>query len=166
MQPSQDTGRPATAGRFPRDFWIGVALLAFCAAAYFVTLSFKQAPAALAQNVQPATFPRLVIGVIVVLTALLMALGLTARDQQRRRPKLVMMVTAAMMAGFVFAFDLFGLVTAMALFCLVMPMIWGARPSARLVAFAIAFPAAVYVVFGKLLGVYFPPGLLTASLGI
>lgn len=166
MQPTHDTERSATAGRFPRDFWIGVALLGFCAAAYFVTLSFKQAPAALAQNVQPATFPRLVIGVIAILTILMMTLGLTARDPQRRSPKLVMLVTAAMMAGFVFAFDLLGLMTAMALFSLVMPLVWGASPSFRLVVFAIAFPAAVYVIFGILLGVYFPPGLLTTALGI
>ena len=50
-------GRPA-AFRLPRDFIVGACVLAFCAVAYAVTLTFKEAPAALAQNVQPATFPR------------------------------------------------------------------------------------------------------------
>ncbi len=157
--------RPADAGRFARDFLVGLALLAFCAVAYWVTLDFKEAPAALAQNVQPATFPRMVIGVISALAVLMITLGASRYEPRRRAPRPIMLITAALMVGFVIAFDTLGLTFAIGLFCLVMPRLWGARWSVKLVVFAIAFPTAVYLVFAVGLGVYFPPGVIEQLLG-
>lgn len=165
MSSPMNTERPASAGRFPRDFWVGIVLLVFCAAAYWVTLDFKQAPAALAQNVQPATFPRLVIFVVAILSLLMMVVGFAEQEPRRSRPKAIMGITALMMVGFIFAFDILGLTAAVALFSLVMPVLWGAKPSLKLVAFAVAFPAAVYLVFDVGLDVYFPPGILSALTG-
>ena len=62
MTGGAETQRPAEAGRLPKDFIAGLGVLAFCAFAYWLSLDIKSAPAALAQNVQPATFPRGVIG--------------------------------------------------------------------------------------------------------
>ena len=152
--------RPVTAGRLPRDLLPGLALLGFCAWVYWLSLGIPLAPAALAQNVQPATFPRGVVAVIAVLTALMMVLGLGRQEKTRRAPKVVMIVTAALMVGFVIAFDALGPVAAMGLFCLGMPVLWGAKPSVALVAYALAFPFAVYLLFGVALDVYFPRGLL------
>lgn len=160
MTDPHESERPAEAGRFARDFAIGVVLLAFCVAAYWITLGFKQAPAALAQNVQPATFPRLVIAVIAVLTVAMMLLGLREREPKRAMPRPAMIVTATAMIGFVLAFEMLGVLASIGLFCLVMPVMWGARPSWRLVVFAIGFPTAVYLVFAVGLDVYFPPGVV------
>ena len=160
MDPETASGRPASPGRLPRDFMSGMAIMAFCAAAYWASLSIREAPAALAQNVQPATFPRMVIGVIAALTALMMALGLGRAEARRRPPRLVMLVTGAAMVSFVIAFGAFGLLASMFLFCLVMPMIWGVRPSARLLAFAVAFPLFVHLLFNVGLRVHFPPGVV------
>jgi hypothetical protein len=152
--------RPAPAGRLPRDLVPGLVLLAFCGWVYWLSLSIPLAPAALAQNVQPATFPRGVVGVIVALTALMMVLGLGRQEKARRAPKAVVLVTAALMVAFVVAFGMLGPVAAMMLFCLGMPVIWGAKVSGGLVAYALLFPLAVYMLFGVALDVYFPRGLL------
>lgn len=160
MENTHESGRPAPAGRLARDFFVGVAILAFCAAAYWVSLDIKEAPAALAQNVQPATFPKLVIAVIAVLTLLMMVLGISRREPQRPTPRFVTLGTAVAMLCFVAAFETLGLPVSIALFCLVMPVVWGARPSWALVVYAIAFPAAIYLVFVVALGVYIQPGIL------
>lgn len=158
--PTAEGDPPAAAGRFPRDLLAGLALLAFCAAVYVASLEIKDAPAALAQNVQPATFPRMVLVVITVLTVLMIALGIGRIEPSRRLPKLVMVATAALMIAFVMAFQTFGLLAAIFVFCLILPIVWGERPSLKLVIYALIFPIAVYIVFDTLLGVYFPPGIV------
>lgn len=158
MHPGE--GRAAQAARLPRDLVVALAVLAFCATAYAVTLGFKEAPSAVAQNVQPATFPRLVIGVIAALSALLAALSFRSDSARKRPVKPMVAVTAAMMVAFVIAFDTLGFIAAMVLFSLAMPMLWGERRWSLLLPFAVLFPAAIYLVFVIGLGVHFDPGLL------
>jgi len=155
-----EPGRPTKVGRLPRDFLVGLAILGFCAVTYLASLEIAEAPAALAQNVQPATFPRMVLAVIALLTVLMMALGISRTEPALRSPKLVMLMTGAMMVAFVIAFEALGPLAAMALFCGTMPMLWGEKPSKRLALFALGFPLAVYLVFDVGLGVYFPPGVV------
>ncbi len=151
--------RPA-AFRLPRDFIVGACVLAFCAAAYAVTLTFKEAPAALAQNVQPATFPRLVISVIAVFSVALMALSFRQPAKDLKPVPLIVLVSAAVMVGFVAAFGLLGFLPAMILLCFGLPVIWGERRWALVVPFALLFPAAIYGLFAVVLGVHFDPGPL------
>ena len=166
MTDTSATGRPAEAGGLPRDVLVGVVILTFCAAVYWITLGFKEAPAALAQNVQPATFPRLVIGVIVVLTLVMMALGFRKRGGRRAMPPLPVYLTGAMMIGFVVIFDTLGILAAMASFAFVGPLVWGERNILAVAAFAVAFPAMVWLVFAEGLGVYFEPGVVETALGL
>lgn len=153
-------GKRPAAERLPRDFIVGACVLVFCAAAYAVTLTFKEAPAALAQNVQPATFPQLVISVIAVFSVMLMALSLRLPAKALKPVPLMVPVSAAVMVGFVAAFGLLGFLPAMILLCLGLPVIWGERRWALVVPFAILFPAAIYGLFAVVLGVHFEPGPL------
>ncbi len=158
MPPGQE--RAAAAARIPRDLVIAGALLAFCAVTYGITLGFDEAPAAVAQNVQPATFPRLVLAAIAVLAAVL-AVTSFRLDSPRKWPiKPMVPATAAMMVAFVVAFDTLGFIAAMGLFGLLMPVLWGERRWRLVIPYAVLFPAVVYVVFVLGLGVHFDPGLL------
>ncbi|WP_420391238.1 tripartite tricarboxylate transporter TctB family protein [Acuticoccus sp.] len=161
--PRDPEGR--TGGRWPRDLLVGVVLLAFCGLAYWVTLSFEEAPAALAQNVQPATFPRLVIAVIAVLGALMIVLGLPLKEPLRRRPPVPVFVTAAMMVAFVAALERLGIMVAMIVFALAMPILWGERRPVPLLLYCVIFPTAIWVVFVELLDVRFEPGVIQNLFG-
>ena len=159
MSPVEDRAA-APAARIPRDCVVAVAILVFCAATYAVTLGFAEAPAAVAQNVQPATFPRLVLAVIAAFSAVLAATSFR-RDSRPARPvKPMVLVTGAMMVAFVIVFDSLGFIASMVLYSLTMPMLWGERRWRRLVPFAVLFPAAIYAVFVLGLGVHFDAGLL------
>ncbi|WP_420405450.1 tripartite tricarboxylate transporter TctB family protein [Nisaea sp.] len=159
MTSENETGRAATAARLPRDFVVGAGVLAFCAIAYFVTLDFKEAPAAVAQNVQPATFPRLVISVLTVLALALMAISFRADSKPARSIPLMVPMTGAMMLGFVLLFQSAGIIIAMAAFCLAMPLLWGERRWHIILPFAVLFPAAIYSLFAIGLDVHFDAGL-------
>jgi putative tricarboxylic transport membrane protein len=149
----------------PRDIVVGVLILAFCAVAYWISLSIKQAPSALAQNVQPSTFPRLVIGVIAILTVVMMAIGFRRADRTRAGPALTVYLTAAMMIGFILVFQHLGILAAMATFAFCGPLLWGAKNYLAVLLFAILFPAAVYLLFAVILGVYFEPGIIETAIG-
>ncbi len=153
-------GDGSAAPRVPRDVVVGVCVLVFCAVAYAITFGFKQAPAALAQNVQPASFPRLVISVIAVLSAGQMILSLRLPEKALKPLPWAVAVSAAVMIAFVIAFDAFGIVPAMVLLCFGLPVLWGERRWHLIVPYAILFPAAIYGLFAKVLGVHFDPGLL------
>ena len=160
---SEDSGRVAesdSAARFPRDALFGVGILAFCVATWLVTLTFKEAPAVIAQNVQPATFPRLVIAVIAVLAVVIIAKSFrTAGKRPKPVPRMVF-VSATVMPGFVIAFNFLGILPAMILLCFALPLIWGERRLHFVVPYAIVFPVLVYLLFAVVLKVHFEPSPL------
>lgn len=159
METNQTSDRAASAARLPRDFVIGLALLAFVAVAYWVTFGFDKAPAAVAQNVQPATFPRMVLGTIAVFALFMMAMSYRRDSEPGKRVPLMVPLTAASMIAFVIAFDIFGIIVAMALYCLIMPIVWGERRLTVIIPFAVLFPAAIYGLFAKVLSVHFDAGI-------
>ena len=156
-------GRAADKGfaaRIPRDAVVGAAILAFCLATYLVTLTFKEAPAVIAQNVQPATFPRMVLLVMAVLAGIIMFLSFRAPDQQLKKFKPMLWPSAAIMPGFVLAFQFLGILPAMILLCFFLPLLWGERRLKLIVPYSIVFPAAIYLLFAVVLKVHFEPSPL------
>jgi len=146
--------------RIPRDAIVGAAILAFCLAVWLVTLGFKEAPAAIAQNVQPATFPRMVLLVMAVLTATIMALSFRRQDKPKKTLKPMLWPSAAIMPGFVLAFEFLGILPAMILLCVFLPLLWGERRLLLIVPYSIVFPAAIYLLFAVVLKVHFEPSPL------
>lgn len=160
---SEDSGRVAesdSAARFPRDALFGVGILAFCVATWLVTLTFKEAPAVIAQNVQPATFPRLVVAVIAVLAVVIIAKSFRTAGKRPKPVPPMVFISAAVMPGFVIAFYYLGILPAMILLCFALPLIWGERRLHFVVPYAIVFPVLVYLLFAVVLGVHFEPSPL------
>ena len=148
------------AARIPRDAIAGAGVLLFCFAAYLVTLTFKEAPQALAQNVQPATFPRLVLGVMSVLATVIIVMSFRLPDKEAKPIHLMVWPSAAVMVGFVIAFDILGILPAMMLLCFGLPLMWGERRLYLIIPYAIIFPLAIYGLFAVALGVHFEPSPL------
>jgi len=146
--------------RVPRDAIAGTGVLLFCLAAYLVTLTFKEAPQALAQNVQPATFPRLVLAVMTVLATVIIVMSFRLPDKQPKPIRLMVWPSAAVMVGFVIAFDILGILPAMMLLCFGLPILWGERRLYLIIPYAIIFPLAIYGLFAIVLRVHFEPSPL------
>ena len=160
MSDKTTVDRAAHAARLPRDFIIGLCIVVFCAITYWITLGFAEAPAAVAQNVQPATFPRLVASVIAVLAVALMAISFRKDSRPGKPVPLMVLMTGAMMLAFVLAFANLGFIIAMVFFCFCMPILWGERRWHAIIPYAILFPGAVYALFALVLDVHFDAGIL------
>jgi putative tricarboxylic transport membrane protein len=69
-------------------------------------------------------------------------------------------LSAGIAVGFVLAFQWLGIVPAMMLLCLGLPLLWGERRWYLVVPFGLGFPLAVYLLFAEMLGVHFEPSPL------
>ena len=150
----------ASAARVPRDAIVGAAILAFCVAVYLVTLTFKEAPAVIAQNVQPATFPRMVLLVMAVLTIAIIVRSFRRQEPAKKPFKPMLWPSAAIMPGFVLAFSFLGILPAMILLCFFLPLLWGERRMTLIIPYSIVFPTAIYLLFAVVLTVHFEPSPL------
>ncbi len=143
-----------------QDTLVGVALLAFCAVIYWLTTGFPEVPVILSQNVPPTFFPRLVIGLITLLSIVLIFNGLGKSAQVNVRIKPVVLITASIivLAGVLVGF--LGTLLTLALIAIAIPVAWGERRLRPLGILAVGLPAAIYLIFGLALGIRFPPGQL------
>lgn len=160
--PERDGGAASKglAARIPRDVIAGVGVLLFCLAAWLVTLTFKKAPPALAQNVQPASFPRLVLAVMAVLAVTIILKSFGQADKRPKPIHLMVWPSAAMMVLFIIAFHYLGILPAMMLFCVGLPLLWGERRLQIIIPYAVLFPLAIYWLFAVALTVHFEPSPL------
>jgi putative tricarboxylic transport membrane protein len=56
--------------------------------------------------------------------------------------------------------EFLGAVVTMFITCLLLPLVWGERNYIAVAIYSVVFPGFVYLLFNKLLGLYFNPGIL------
>lgn len=166
---TQAAGERSGAGPPPRgwrwDYAVGAVIVLFSALVYAITTTFDTVPLVLSGGVPPERFPRLVLGVMVVLAGL-MVYQAGRRPPKARKPIPPMVyLSAGVLVLFIVAISLIGTIAAMVVFCVALAYLWGERRTWVLGIFAVAFPAVVYVLFSQLLEVRFPAGLLVSVLG-
>ena len=153
------------------DLIVVAVLLGLCAWLYYLTTTFEEVAPLFAQDVPPEFLPRLLIWTIVILSLLmpfehlLKPDGRAHFDQDRSKPITPMAyVTAGLLALIVLSIELVGTYIAIVLACLLVPVLWGERRWKLLIPYALIFSTSVVLLFSKLLGVYFEPGLLGIDL--
>ncbi|MDW5378029.1 tripartite tricarboxylate transporter TctB family protein [Halomonas sp. HP20-15] len=159
--------RPASSLLHPVDRVVALIVLAICAFLVWRTYLFDQVPASLAQNVQPGTFPRLLLYLIVALALLLPFEHLQKRKQgididsdRRERPKPIVFITAVVLLTVVGVMPWLGTYIGLVLAAVALPMLWGERRWKILVPYALLFPTALFWLFASGLQVTFLPGIL------
>ncbi|MDX1432374.1 MAG: tripartite tricarboxylate transporter TctB family protein [Gammaproteobacteria bacterium] len=153
------------------DLVIAAVLLAFCAWIYYLTTQFEEVAALFAQDVPPEFLPRLLVWTIAILSVLLpfehliKPAGRAHFDKARSQPIAGMAyLTAGLLILIVASVELIGTYFAIIAVCVAMPLLWGERRWLLIIPFAVLFPTVVMVVFAKVLGVYFEPGLFGINL--
>ncbi len=155
----------------PVDLVIMIIILSICGALYYVTTSFEEVSEMLSQNIPPEFFPRLVMLLIAILALALPFEHLFQRRRgndldSKRRKKLrpLSYLTALVLVLLAFAMPYLGTFLTMIVVCLILPWLWGERRLRLIVPFAMLFPLAVTLVFNRVLGVYFEPGIFGITL--
>lgn len=149
-----------SARRIHADIWIALAILAFCAVIYWLTTTFDTMPAALVPGMGAQAFPRLLLGVIAVLT-LALAWSSRGRPDEGREPiPGIVYLTVVATLAFMAVLWLAGMVAAMVIGFIGMGLLWGERRLAWLAGSAVGLAAFIYLLFTKGFGIPLPKGLL------
>lgn len=153
-------GRARASRRVPRDIRAAVAILLFCALAYGLTTTFDAVPAALAQGMGPAAFPRLVL---IVIGTLAVVLALTAaRRAEETVPEIprVLHLTALGMVVVMGLIWLLGMAFGILAAIVGIGRLWGERRWSLLVGSGIALAVLIHVLFVRVFGIPLPQGIL------
>jgi putative tricarboxylic transport membrane protein len=158
-----DTSSPAAGGSswLHGDDVAGVVILVFVGVVVAITTTFEEVPVALSQGIPPEQFPRM-LGAVIALLAITMIVQSRLRQEARRKPApMMVLATACLLLIFVLLIDWIGMISAMFVFCLALPMLWGERRFLWIGVYAVLFPACIYLLFSVLLGVRLPLGLFS-----
>lgn len=158
-------GEPTSPGtpirrRFHSDIGIALGIVAFCAVVYAITATFPTVPAMLAMGMGPEAFPRLLLGVMVVLAGILALLARGKADEIREPIPAMVYWTALAMVAFMGFLWLAGMAAALFVGFVGMGALWGERRWTLLVSSALILSAGIYLIFVKGLGVQLPRGLI------
>ncbi|MBR3189384.1 tripartite tricarboxylate transporter TctB family protein [Bosea sp. (in: a-proteobacteria)] len=157
-EPSTTPG-PAP-GRVHPDVATGLVIVALCLGVWGLTLAFDDVPAAIATGMSPATFPRLVLGVIIVLACWL---ALTASNRSQPEIEAVhpmVYATAAAIGGAMAAMAVFGIHGAVVASVIGIGRLWGERRLLLLATIAAGMSLSLHFAFVRGFGIGLPHGLL------
>jgi putative tricarboxylic transport membrane protein len=159
-------GEPVSSGVRTRrrslhsDLAIALCIVGFCAVVYAITLTFPIVSAALAIGMGPEVFPRLLLGVLVVLAGLLALLARGKADEIREPVTTMVYWTGLAMIAFMGVLWLAGMVAAMFIGFVGIGRLWGERRWTILVISALLLSALIYTVFVKGFGIPLPRGVI------
>ena len=157
------TGAPlsSTAPRRHSDVAVAGAVLALTAAAFAVTFTFEEVPAALMQGLGADIFPRLVLATIAVLAVILAVQGRNRAPEFLDPVPPMVYATAAAMIGFLGAVWLIGMLPSMFIFLVGLGWMWGERRLIVIVASAAGLCLAIWIVFVRFFGIALPHSVLS-----
>lgn len=147
-----------------RDLMVGVLLILFAGVMFFVTFGFEEVPAAFAQGMQAASMPRLLLGLIAVFSGVIIIQGWAKPEPTREAPPWRFWATVGVLALAGALLAPLGVGVVAFITCLIVPVIWGERFRPALVAYALAAPIGIYLVFTVALQLRLPQGPLEGLL--
>jgi putative tricarboxylic transport membrane protein len=141
------------------------AVLVLALAAFAVTLGFETVPEALMEGMGPERFPQLVILVMAGLALALLWRSRTLPPSPLPAIPPMVPATVALVTASVAALPFLGVVPTMTAAMAALAFLWGERRVVRVLGIALAFGAAVHLLFVRTLGITLPVGPFGALLG-
>ncbi len=133
------------------------AIIAIAAALFALTFGFERLPEGITRGFGAEVFPRLVLGVIIALAALL-AFTAGKPDPLPRIPPMVGISGASLLA-FMALLPVLGMLPAMFVFLVGLGWLWRERRPWVLFLSSVLLTAAIWAVFVRGFGVQLPKGL-------
>ena len=147
---------------FVRDeFKVCLVIILTSVALLITTFTFDIVPPILNRGIQPATFPKALLVLIIVMT-LLIYYSATKNPWkvQNKLPKSFFLTLLSFLIFVVISktLDFFLAISALSVF---VSYYWGEKRIIYLLLVGIIFPVIVFVFFETILGLRFPPGIIT-----
>ena len=147
---------------FVRDeFKVCLVIILTSVALLITTFTFDIVPPILNRGIQPATFPKALLILIIVMSLLIYYLAI--KNPWKVKKKLPKSFFLTILSFFIFVvisktLDFFLAISALSIF---VSYYWGEKRIFYLLLVGIIFPVLVFIFFETILGLRFPPGIIT-----
>ena len=146
---------------FSTEFKACFVILLFSIIAFFTTFTFDEVPPILNRGIQPATFPKILLILIIALTCLVYFLSLTKSWKRQQNLDKPFFLTLSFFILFVLIAKFIDFFLAIGSLSFLVSYFWGERKILYLLLVSILFPIIVFIFFETILGLRFPSGILT-----
>ena len=126
-----------------------------------VTFTFDIVPPILNRGIQPATFPKALLVLIICLTLIVYFLSLKFPWKKEKKLPQSFYITLYNFILFIVIAKTLDFFLAISVLSFLVSYFWGERRIIALLLVSILFPIIVFVLFETILGLRFPPGIIT-----
>ena len=146
---------------FKSSFKVSFVIIFISSILLFTTFFFDTVPPILNRGIQPATFPKGLLILIIFLTLVVYFLSLRNPWKIEKKLPNTFFKTLYSFILFVIIAKTLDFFLAISLLSLLISYFWGEKRIFYLLVVSIIFPVIVFVFFETILGLRFPPGIIT-----
>ena len=146
---------------FKDEFRVSFIIIFISTILLISTFAFDIVPPILNRGIQPATFPKGLLVLIIILTSIVYYLSLKKPWKKNKKLPQSFFLTLLSFVLFVIISKTLDFFLAISLLSIFVSYCWGERRVFYLILVSIIFPLVVFIFFETILGLRFPPGIIT-----
>ena len=146
---------------FKSSFIVSAVIILISSILLYFTFTFDIVPPILNRGIQPATFPKALLILIITLTLLTYFISLKKPWKSEKKLPNSFYITLLSFVVFITVSKFLDFFLGIALLSIIVSYFWGERRVTYLIMVSIIFPLIVFVFFETILGLRFPPGIIT-----
>ena len=146
---------------FKDEFKVSFTIILVSTILLISTFTFDIVPPILNRGIQPATFPKGLLLLIIVLTLIVFYLSIKKPWKIEKKLPKTFFLTLLSFILFVIVSKTLDVFLAISLLSIFVSYCWGERRLLYLILVSIIFPIIVFIFFETILGLRFPPGIIT-----
>ena len=146
---------------FTDSFKVSFLIILISTILLIVTFTFDIVPPILNRGIQPATFPKALLVLIICLTSIVYFLSLKFPWKKEKKLPKSFYITLYNFILFILISKTLDFFLAISVLSFLVAYFWGERRIITLLLVSILFPIIVFVFFETILGLRFPPGIIT-----
>ena len=127
----------------------------------YITFTFDIVPPILNRGIQPATFPKALLLLIISLTLIIFFLSIKKPWKEEKKLPKEFYITLGCFLLFLFVSKFLDFFLGISLLSVIVSYFWGERRLIFILFVSILFPIIVFIFFETILGLRFPSGIIT-----
>ena len=146
---------------FKDSFIVSFIIIFISSILLFITFTFDIVPPILNRGIQPATFPKALLVLIILLTFFIYYLSINNPWKKEKKLPNSFYITLLSFILFIFISKLLDFFLGISVLSILVSYFWGEKRLIYLIIVGMIFPIIVFIFFETILGLRFPPGIIT-----
>ena len=146
---------------FKDSFIVSFIIIFISSILLFITFTFDIVPPILNRGIQPATFPKALLVLIILLTFFIYYLSINNPWKKEKKLPNSFYITLISFILFIFISKFLDFFLGISVLSILVSYFWGEKRLIYLIIVGIIFPIIVFIFFETILGLRFPSGIIT-----